>query len=49
MPDSAPQIRSPVSGVRFLGITVLLPVTIRHCRVNTLVYDSEFIPVSESL
>jgi predicted dinucleotide-binding enzyme len=35
---------APVSGIRFLGFTVLLPVTIRHCRVYTFVNDSEFIP-----
>jgi len=35
---------APVSGIRFLGFTVLLPATIRHCRVNTFVNDSEFIP-----
>ena len=35
---------APISGIRFLGFTVLLPVTIRHCRVNTFVDDSEFIP-----
>src|SRR5208282_850694 len=35
---------APDSGIRFLGFTVSLPVTIRHCRVNTFVNDSEFIP-----
>jgi hypothetical protein len=31
---------APVSGIRFLGVTVLLYVAIRHRRVNTLVADS---------
>ena len=52
MPGSAPDSSkgaptdpdAPDSGIRFLGLTVLLPVTIRHCRVNTFVNDSEFIP-----
>jgi hypothetical protein len=35
---------APDSGIRFLGFTVSLPATIRHCRVNTLDNDSEFIP-----
>src|SRR5438105_6716384 len=35
---------APVSGIRFLGFTVLRPVAIRHCRVNTFLNDSEFIP-----
>jgi hypothetical protein len=35
---------APLSGIRFLGLAVSLPVTIRHCRVNTFVDDSEFIP-----
>ena len=35
---------APDSGIRFLVFTVSLPVTIRHCRVNTFVNDSEFIP-----
>jgi hypothetical protein len=34
---------APVSGIRFLGVTVSLYVAIRHCRVNTLVADSVFI------
>src|SRR5208282_6933567 len=38
---------APDSGIRFLGLTVSLPVTIRHCRVNTFVNNSEFIRVSQ--
>ena len=52
LPGSAPDFSkgaptdpdAPVSGTRFLGFTVSLPVTIRYCCVNTFVNDSEFIP-----